>query len=363
MNKSKMNRDLDNLTTIKAIDKSNMLNLLLDFPNQCKRAQDIGEDFVVPEHYHNFHNIVFSGLGGSAIGGDTIRSYLKGEIQIPIMVNRTYSVPAFVNEQSLVFVSSYSGNTEETISAYKAAREKNAKIVVITSGGSLLELSRDDGIPCVVIPKGLPPRTALGYLALPSLMILSKMGLIANKSDHIAEAVELLATLKNQSVGPTIKTSENTAKELALSFHNRFIVIYGSCDYVDVAVSRWRAELAENAKTLASDHFFPELTHNEIVGWEYPSFLPKSFMVVVLRDIADHKRIQRRMDITKSIIENEGIPVREVWSIGEGLLSRIFSLVYIGDFVSFYLAVLNDVDPTPVKRIDYLKEQLRKNDH
>jgi len=348
------------LKTIKQTDKSDMLNLLLDFPLQCQAAADIAQHAKILTQRKDFTGIVFAGLGGSAIGADLIRSYLYSEINIPIIVCREYELPAYVDNQALVFITSYSGNTEETLSAYRMAKERGAVLIAVSSGGTLKEYAQRDKVSFAEIPKGLPPRCALGYLSMVPLCLLAKMGLINDVSLAVKEMVGVLEDLKNKSINPNIAAKDNIAKALALKVFNKFTVVYAAGVHFDACATRLRGQLAENAKALASSHVFPEMNHNEIVGWQNPKKLFKDFTVLILRDKDTHPRVAKRMDITKDILEKEGVTVFELWSRGGGLLSRIFSLIYIGDFISYYLAILYGIDPTPVERIAYLKDQLAK---
>lgn len=350
---------LDDVKEIKKIDKSNMLNLLLGFPMQCRHAFRIGESFSVPKSYRGFNNIVFSGLGGSAIGADLIRSYVVDEIEIPIFVNRDYTVPSFVGKDTLFFACSYSGDTEETLASYEKAKKKGAKIVAISSGGKLEAAAKKDKIPFISIPKGYPPRTALGYAFFPWLVVLSKFGLIRDKKKDIEEAISVMEDLRDRVLDPKIKASKNSAKRLASGLYGKFVIIYSAGRYLDAIITRWRGQLAENSKTLASTHVFPEMNHNETVGWENPKGLLKDFVVVVLRDEGEHPRVAKRIDITKSIIRKKS-RVIEIKSKGKRLLSRMFYLIYMGDFISYYLAILNGIDPTPVDVVTYLKKELSK---
>ncbi len=346
---------------IKKLDRSNMLNLLLDFPLQCKAARDIAQRASILCERRDFARIVFAGLGGSAIGADLARSCLYFESKIPIMVCREYELPAYVDSQTLVFIASYSGNTEETLSAYAAAGAKGATLIAISSGGTVKEYAQKDKITFIEVPQGLPPRCALGYLSIIPLCILAKMGLIEDVSPLINQMAEVLEDLKNKSLAPHIGQRDNIAKYIASKIFNKFVVIYSSSIHFDVCATRFRGQLAENSKALSSAHVFPEMNHNEIVGWQNPKKLFKNFVVVMLRDTKIHPRVAKRMDITKDILEKEGVKVFEIWSRGEDLLSRIFSLIYIGDFVSYYLAILYGIDPTPVDRVTYLKKRLAED--
>lgn len=353
-----MDTILNDINKIKKLDKNNMLGLLLGLDEQCRRAKDIGRGFE-PEGISGsgIRNIVFTGLGGSAIGADLIRSFTAEEIKVPIIVNRDYTLPNFVDKNTLLFASSYSGDTEETLSAYKDAREKNARIIGISSDGKLKEMTKKDGVPFIKIPAGIPPRCALGYSFIPPLITLGKLDLIGNKEKEIDEAIDVLEVLKGE-LGIESPVDKNIAKEIASMLERKFPVIYGASLHIDVAVTRMRGELAENSKHLASSHVFPEMNHNEIVGWDFPDKFMSEFVVIFLRDGKDHKRVAKRMDITEDILRKKGVSIVEIHSRGKGILSRIMSLIFTGDMISFYLAVLHGIDPTPVERVTYLKKEL-----
>jgi glucose/mannose-6-phosphate isomerase len=350
---------LDDIGHVKQLDKSGMLGLLLDFPEQIRRAVDItNSQSMRPEKAYS--SIVFTGLGGSAIGGDVVKCCFADELDIPFVVNRDYFVPAFVNAKTLVFASSYSGNTEETLSAYKDAKRKKARIIVITSGGELARLARKDGYPLITIPQGMPPRCALGYSFVPVLIAISRLGFAGNKEEEIDEAVNTIIDLRDNVVGPLVRSRANPAKRMASALAGRFCAVYGWSKTLDCAATRWRNQFCENSKTLASSHFLPEMNHNEIMGFNHPKRLLKDTVVIFLRDKDEFRRVSDRIEITRSIIKNRVHRVFEVDSKGSGLVSRICSLIYIGDFVSFYLAILNGEDPTPVDEITYLKKELAR---
>ncbi|MFH1593137.1 MAG: bifunctional phosphoglucose/phosphomannose isomerase [Candidatus Omnitrophota bacterium] len=351
---------LDSMAHIKKIDTERMIDFLLSFPTQCRDAVFIGENTFVSKRYRKrFNNVVFTGLGGSAIGADVIKAYIGDEVGVPIFVNRDYKMPGFVDKRSLVFAVSYSGDTEETLSAYNEAKARGANIIAVTSGGKIEERALKNQDVVVKMPKGFPPRCALGYSFIPAVVILSKLGMLRNKSGEIKKAASFLSGLQEERLGPQVKGQMNIAKSIAQKIYRRFPVIYSSFKISGVA-TRWRGQLAENSKTLSSTHVFPEMNHNEIVGWEEPRTLLRNFTAIILKDRDDHPRIKERMRITASILRKNRFKTIEIESMGATLLDRILSLIYIGDFTSFYLAVLNNVDPTPVSRIDYLKKQLAK---
>lgn len=330
-------------------DKENLLAFLILLPRHIEHAKDIGESFPLPASFKTkFSSIVITGLGGSAIGGDVLKSYLSPDLKVPIVVNRNYALPAFVNGDSLVVVSSYSGNTEETLSAYNDARKRRAKIIAVTSGGNLFARAKRDKVPVIRIPAGMPPRCAIGYSFFTVLTAFSRLGLIKDRSRDILETISVISGMQ----------AMKSAGAIARSIYGKLPLIYGSQDHTDAVAIRWRGQLAENAKTLSSSHFFPELCHNEIVGFEFPARALKNVVVVLLRDKDDHARISKRFDIVKRILSKAGVPVVEVRSRGRSALARIFSLIYLGDFVSYALAIMNRVDPTPVEKISYLKKEL-----
>lgn len=352
--------DLDLKNGVSSMDKEGMLELINNFPRQCRDAYKIGEDFKISKSFaKGIENIVFAGMGGSAIGADLIRTYVKDEIKFPIDVIRSYTIPNYIGKNTLALVCSYSGNTEETLSAYNFLKKKKARLIVLASGGEIVRLAKKDKAPHIIIPQGMPPRSALGFSAIPFLVVLSKLGLIKSKKQNILSAADYLERLKKELCASP-NGGKNYAKSLAEKLHGKFIVLYGASEHTDAVVTRWRGQIAENSKALASSHIFPEMNHNEVVGWEYPKAVLENIAVVILRDKGDHPRVQKRMEITKYILKKATDNIIEVESRGEDLLTRILSLIYIGDYTSVYLAFLNKVDPTPVERVMYLKNELSK---
>ena len=352
---------LDNFKKIEKYDESSMLELIESFPEQCQDAQRLGDEFELPQRFKSsYKNIVCAGLGGSAIGSDLVRSYIADEALIPVFVNRNYTLPNFVSRDTLVIASSYSGNTEEILSAYSDARSRGSQISVITSGGKLEKIANQDDVPCLVVPASFPPRCALGYSFFPLLLILSKIGIVKDQEAFIDDAIHNLRKLKDSRIGYKVPERDNLAKRIAGEIFGKLPVIYAGHDHIDAVVTRWRGQLAENSKTLSSGHLFPEMNHNEIVGWENPKRTLKECVAIILRDSADHPRVSRRMEITGRTLKDSRVKVLEVSSVGKELLARMLSLVYIGDFVSFYLAILNGIDPTPVEKITAIKRELAK---
>ena len=353
---------LDSKEEMTKIDQHNMAKLIQDFSSQLKHAEEIGRSLSLDSSLgKDLSKIVFSGLGGSAIGADFVRSYLAYDLAVPIFVNRHYRLPQFVDRHTLLIVSSYSGDTEETLASLKLGMKQGAKILAISSGGELSRLSQTHSFPLIKIPGGFSPRAALGYSAVPLLVALSKIGFEkAYRPEELVEAKDLIRTLAESQYGISIPFERNLAKQLATSCFKKYPIIYAGADYLDVVALRWRGQIEENAKALASHHILPEMNHNELVGWQHPKELLKEAVVFFLRDQADYKRVQMRMNLTRGVVGRLAGKVVELSSQGKGLLARMFSLIYLGDWVSFYLAILYQVDPTPVEVIQYLKNELAK---
>jgi glucose/mannose-6-phosphate isomerase len=348
--------NLDDMTAIENIDHQHQRDLLGGFSDQCRQAIRLGLEVMLPEG-GTPSAVVIAGMGGSAVGGDILRSYLSKEAPFPLSVNRGYRLPAFVDKNTLVFFVSYSGNTEETVSAYVHGRELGSRRICITSGGHLAELAREDSSPLVTIPNGQPPRTALGYLFIPMLLILGRLHLIQDQSLQVREVVSIIEALRDR-FQPSVTEQGNQAKQLARMLWNRFPIIYTGHEPMAPVAYRWTTQLNENAKTLAHWNVVPEMNHNEIVGWGTPARFCPDAGVVFLRDRDEEIPIQKRIGLTSQTIEPMVGEIREVWSEGDSLLARIFSLIYRGDYVSYYLAILYGVDPTPVERIDLFKRRL-----
>jgi glucose/mannose-6-phosphate isomerase len=346
------------LDDVKRIDPKGMAKWIADFPKQVEQAVRIGNESKIKINIKGIQNIVLTGLGGSAIGGDLLRSYLADELKLPFIVNRNYFLPEFVGKNTLVIVSSYSGNTEETVSAHKQAIKLKAKILCISTGGEISKLAKKYKQPLIQIPPGLSPRAALGYSFFPLLIALNKLGFIKSKDKDIRETIQLL---KNKSALFSCPESpDNKALALAEQLKSKLPVIYSPVEHLDAINLRWRGQLAENAKQLSSGHVLPEMNHNELVGWKVLSGLMKQMHVVFLKDKSTHPRIAIREEITKQIVSQYAGNVTEILSEGKSLLARMFSLIHFGDWVSLYLAILNNEDPEPVRVIDYLKNELAK---
>jgi len=351
---------LDNDEIRAQIDPNAMWSLIDAFPDHIDAAERNVEKLSIPTIDRRLatSSIVITGLGGSAISGDLARAAVGGAIKLPLIVNRDYILPPFVNASTLVIACSYSGNTEETLGVYARAKAAGADVVCITSGGLLAEMAERDSFPAVSLPGGLPPRAALGYALTALLGVLRAKGVIPDIIGDIKETIALLRTLREKYRAET-PAAENPAKQIALEMRDKIVVVYGSSAIMEAAAYRWRSQIAENAKTLAFHHSLPEMNHNELVGWLNPQATLKNVGVVFLRDSKDHPQVQKRFDLTREVIEGKAGVVREIQSEGNSRLAKILSLVYLGDYTSLYMAYLNRIDPTPVAVIDAFKDKLK----
>jgi glucose/mannose-6-phosphate isomerase len=339
------------------LDLADMYGHIQRFPNQVAEAIDIGGSANLGSLQGPFDHIVVAGLGGSAIGGDLVRSYTAEWLKVPMVVVRDYVLPNYVGRGSLVLVSSYSGNTEETLSAYSQAHTQGARILAFTTGGQLAQRAQADGHAVVTLPGGLMPRAALGYSFFPMLSALGKLGLIPDPSTAMSEAQHILAQ-RVGLYGKDCPQKENAAKRAALAWHKRIPIIYGGTVRFDAVALRIKCQITENAKQLAFNNAFPEFNHNELVGYGHIEPLAKKLAVCILRDGGDHRRTGFRMAIVAKMIGDLNIDVLEMESVGTDPLARMFSIIQWGDFASFYLAMLNGVDPTPIAAIEHLKHEL-----
>jgi glucose/mannose-6-phosphate isomerase len=347
---------LDDMGKIREIDKSDMLSFCVDaakhYQAAAKAAEKISLNYSKPE------NIVVAGMGGSAIGGELLKDWARGKVQVPIEVSRAYSLPAYADEKSLVLVVSYSGETEETLSSFLDAVKRKCRVFCVSSGGSLLGFAEKLGVPFLRVPSGFAPRAALPYLFVPLLVVLERFGVVSGVSDELSEAVAVLKRVGGENA-PEKPVRENAAKSLAVGVNGTVPVIYGFGVFRGVA-QRFKTQFNENGKTPSKWEYFSELDHNEVVGWERAGKLAECFSAVFIRDCAEPDEIRSRIEITKGLMP-EGTKLFEVWSQGKGELARMLSAVCVGDFTSVYLALLRGVDPTPVQTISLLKAKVKQN--
>ncbi|MCD6528429.1 bifunctional phosphoglucose/phosphomannose isomerase [bacterium] len=332
------------------IDKSNIRKVILDFPKQFKEGIKRAENIKIEG---KFDNLVVCGMGGSALPGDILKIWLKNyKIALPLIINRTYTLPEG-DEHYLYVCISYSGNTEELLCNYKEAKKRKLPLVVITSGGKLAKLAKNDKVPTVIIPKGLPPRLALGYQFSALMEILFKANIIQNELKDILKIEKILNPKKLEKKG----------KEIAKKLRGKIPIVYTS-DFWEPLARIWKISFCENSKVLSFHNYFPELSHNEIAGfWHIKERKITGFKVylIILRDNKENPRILRQMKIVKELAKKEGIDGDFVEIKGENILEKVFSTLLLGFWTSYYLALFYKIDPGQVKIISEFKRKLSKN--
>lgn len=350
--------NLDDAQLYKKLDTENMLHHLHEFPNECRRAYEKALDFHIPQQITDFDKIVILGMGGSAIGGDLVNSLAVDKAKIPIYICRGYRLPQYVNKQTLVISSSYSGNTEETLSCFHQSVELGAQNLVITTGGKLRLLAEKQNIPVFSYNYQSQPRAALPYSLMPLLVIMQKLHVLNDLETEILEALNTLKTQGNL-LKEDIVEKQNQAKRLARILFKRIPVIYG-VETVSEVAHRWKTQINENSKNWAFYEVFPELNHNAVVGYEFPENLRNKIIVVILNSVFISPRLKIRIDATVKILSEAGIKYEYTSGPTNNRIAEMIGLVLLGDYVSYYLAALNQVAPSPVKAIDFLKSELSK---
>ena len=347
---------IESVERIREADPGDMLGRIKDLPKQVRDAWAIASKSTIAPAYSDVRNIVVAGMGGSAIGGDLAAALLADELKVPMNVHRDYGLPAYVGRDSLVIVSSYSGNTEETLSSFEEARKRGAKVLVLTTGGKIAELARASNYPIVTFSYKAQPRAALGYSLGLVLGVLTKLGFARDLSDDIEAALSDLAKLEER-VHEGART--NDAKRMALELQGRIPFAYGA-GVMGVMARRVKGQWNENAKNWAAFDVMSELNHNAVVGFEHPPIAKEALTVLLLRSDRDNPRHKLRFEVTRELLDRARVPHKTLQFAGRNMLSEVLQMVLFTDYVSFYIALLNGADPTPVKSIDYLKDRLAK---
>ena len=342
------------------LDASQLRERIAGLADQCWQAWEEGAAFHIPDAYAEAEAIVVMGMGGSAIGGDLIAGLATHEDGPRVTTIRGYHLPSWVRPRTLAIVSSYSGNTEETLAMYRQARARGAYLVAITGGGSLSQLAQEDGVPLFTVTYRGEPRSALGYSFAVPLAFLCKLGLLRDKGDELVEAVQVMRA-QAIALAPEVPQAQNQAKTVATSLHDRLPVVYGA-EFLGSVARRWKTQLNENSKVWAFWEELPELDHNAVEGYALPQGIKERAAVVLLHSSFLHPRISLRYQATGELLAQQGVPYRQLDGAGNTPLAHLLSTVMLGDFVSYYLAMLNQVDPAPMPAIEALKQRLTQEE-
>lgn len=349
--------DLDSIN-LAACDPDGMHARIAELPQQCEDAWRLVETFALPDSYRGAEKVVILGMGGSAIGGDLARSLVEPEACVPVLLVRDYTTPVFIDDKTLVIASSYSGNTEETLSGLDEALARGAKCVCVGTGGKIEKRAQDAGLPFLKFSYTSAPRAAIGYSLICIVGILSRAGVATVPYADLQEALAVMRAWQRE-LTPDIPEATNAAKQLARRLRGRVPVVYGAGLLSEVA-RRVKGQINENSKAWGFYEVMPELNHNAVLGYTNPEELRQRLFVLMLRSDYDHPRVRIRFDVTADLLSQAGVEHEEVQARGWSRLAQMLSVVHFGDYVSLYLAYLYGADPSPVHAITYLKEQLAK---
>jgi glucose/mannose-6-phosphate isomerase len=337
---------------INTYDPTLQFNVLRNSYKQIEYALNLNIDNT--DHLGDVDSIIVSGMGGSAISADLIKNYLGEELKKPFLVNRSYLLPAFADERTLLIISSYSGNTEETLSVLKEGIKRNCKIVCITTGGEAKEIGEERGLYCVPLMDGMQPRYSLGQSFFVLLRLLESLKLIPPQENIIRQIAELW-----RQKGEELTLEANQAFKYAESLVGYIPLIYSAADYTDAAGYRLKCQFNENSKLHAFHNIIPELNHNEIIGWE--SFNQKDFRIKVISliDKSYPEQIKKRFQITSELITAKETEIINLQSDQDSFKIRLFDLIYLSDWITYYLSVLRGFDPVEIDYINILKNRLK----
>jgi len=357
---------LENPEKIREIDAHDLLGAQQSFPRFFEQALRLSSRVKIPRRkscgklrldYGKPLNVVVAGMGGSAIAGDIVKDWLRHKLSIPMEVCRAYGLPAYAGPKTLVIVESYSGNTEEAISCFLEALRRRCMVFTVSSGGSLLRISLDLGLPSLQVPEVPAPRASLPFLLVPIAVLLSKLNLIPPRfvSSEIRDAARLLEELVEE-FRPEADVKINQAKQLAIQLADTIPVVYAPESLSSVAL-RFKTQLNENSKVLAKYDLFPELNHNEAIGWEAPRSLTSIFTVLLISREQEREEMKKRIAVVRDeFLAKKASRTVEITARGKSILQQLLSSIYIGDMTSFYLAILYRVDPVSTKVFQVVKQ-------
>ncbi len=349
--------NLDDPSLYARLDPSGMGQRLASLPRQVRLAWRDARALSLPSSYRSVDKVVLVGMGGSGVGGDLLGDLLALEPAGPVFaVCRDYRLPSWVDAKTLVIASSYSGNTEETLACFRDALGRSAKVVAVTAGGHLQQEAQSHGVPLLSINYQGEPRSALGFSFLAPLALLQGLGLAPDQAAALEEAIILLEGVLRR-YGPGQPAEGNEAKRLARDLEGRLVVVYGA-GFLGGVARRWKTQINENAKGWAFAEALPELNHNAILGYQFPRALAAGVFVVLLHSPLLGGRVSARYPITMELLQRAGVPHQLVKVEGVAPLAQVLGAIALGDWTSYYLAVLNGVDPAPVEAIEYLKGRL-----
>lgn len=359
MNDNSLSKILDIENEYQSIDKSNLLQNLLDFPDQLDTAYNDIKKLTIPSNYIQINKIILLGTGGFGVGVEMMIDLVKEETRIPIELCNDYQIPNWVDEKSLVICSSYSGETEEIVYAFERAAERGSKIIGITTGGKIASICRKYKAPYYEINYGSEPRMALGYCLGALVGIFNKLKIYETRDSDFENSIKSLDRLV-EKISSRVDTTNNFAKQLAIKIYGKTPIFIGS-QILNSVAKRAKQQINENAKSIAYFEQLPEMSHGAIAGIDFPANINQNIIIILLQSIYDYSRNKLRYQIIQTIFDKKNIPFESI--IIQPTTSRLSELVgvvsYV-DFVSYYLSLLYNIDPTPTETISYLNNKLKK---
>lgn len=337
---------------VKKYDPENQFDVLKNSYEQIEYAKNNTYDLSKID-VSKIKNIIVTGLGGSAISGDLMLNFLQNEISLPFQVNRNYSLPNYADASTLLLTSSYSGNTEETISVLHEALKRNCQIICLTTGGTIKEIAERENLAVVVLKKGFQPRYSLGLSFFSLLITLKTLKLVTTKGDVIDKIISLW-----KKRGTEFSTEDNLSYQLAEKLIGFVPVIYSTSDLTSAVGNRFKCQLNENSKVHAFNNAFPELNHNEIIGWETYDERVAKLKAVFIEEETTHPQIKKRFKITGELLQKAGVEIISLSSSEPTFQERLLDLIYLSDWISYYLAILRGKDPSEIEYIHLLKKRL-----
>lgn len=352
--------DLADLSDLTLRDPQNMLAHIDSLPSQLQAAWELGQSLPLPE-CKEIRQVIISGMGGSAIGADLLAAYAAPTCRVPIIVHRDYGLPAYAQDpETLVIVSSHSGNTEETLDSFETARINGCTLMTVSTGGQLGKISTEEGVPLWQFEHKGQPRAAVGYSFGLLLAALTRLGLIPDPGKEIYEAVEVMRT-QQESLRADIPVARNPAKRLAGQLMERCVIVVAS-GYLAPVARRWKTQINEIAKAAAQFEILPEADHNTLAGLLNPQPFQTHTMTIFLRAPSDHPRNRLRLDLTRQGFMMEGMNTDFYTARGNSPLAHIWTALHFGDYNAYYLALAYGMDPTPVTALEDLKATLKSID-
>jgi glucose/mannose-6-phosphate isomerase len=351
---------LDSREKIKELDTQNLLGSVEELPNQISDALSQVASVVVPDSYKSFKNVVVSGMGGSVLGSYVIKNLCKLELTAPFEVVSHYALPGYVNEETLVLLSSYSGTTEETLAAAEDAKLRGAKVMVITGGGPLAEMAKSNNWPIYLIKATYnpcnQPRLAIGYAIVGQLGLFAKAGLLTDQTDLLTKVTSGLT-----KIIPTLspESENNAAKLLAFAAFDKHIILVGA-EHLIGAAHVINNQFNENAKVLTSEWHLPEFNHHYMEALSFPKLAKDTTLFMIFNSPLYHERIQKRVLVTKELLEQKGYEVQLVQATAPTQLEQVFEVIQLGEFVAAYLPVLYGIDPSGIPNVDWFKSEMAK---